>query len=359
MQRDSTIVVTHLSLEAFNDRSFEIVFDVYETIKNSEFTLVKEFLFHFGSDELYESLKYHQKVIYSMLYTGNFQYLQDFVVWKYSVYLHRGLNLDYFLLEYENWIYAVSKYLYSSNASEINEVYQFLINNHTHFVELAKAELDYSSLNPKYKISNDILYHILNGNKDKAKEIIINNISNSKDVFEFIEDVLVPILYKIGVLWQINQISVAKEHLATSIIHEILDEIAIIKQTQNPNKLAVVSVAGDELHNLATKIIAKFLEYSGFKVILFSSTMKQKDIINGIYELKPDLVVFSATLNANLSQLQKIVTELKISKIFKGYIVAGGQALFVHDEPVSLKDVDLQAKNIKDLKQFVITQFEG
>lgn len=351
---NETIKLTHLSLDSFNQKSFEIVFEVFENLKKSDLILVKEFIFYFDVEDLYESLKYHQKVLYSLLYTDNFDFIKDFTVWKYSVYLHRGLDLNYFLLEYEQWIFACSKYLYQAQAVEVIEVYNFLIANHGTFVKLAHDELEDSKKNPKYSIINDILHHILKGDKDKAKEVIIAEIKNSDNVFNFLENSIVPLMYKVGVLWQLNEISVAKEHLATSIIHEILDEVVLIdSNTTQKKRLAVVSVVGEELHTLGVKIVSKFLESKGFKTVQFASTLKKQDIINGIYEIKPDLVVFSITLSANLFILQQIVTELKESSIFKGYVIAGGQGLFENDKMASIKGIDLISKNLDAIDSFL------
>ena len=64
--------VTPISLEYFKQRSFEIIFDVFNCMNSVEDDLVKDYISSIGNEEFYESLKYHNDVVYSSLLTKNY-----------------------------------------------------------------------------------------------------------------------------------------------------------------------------------------------------------------------------------------------------------------------------------------------
>ena len=133
--------ITPISLEYFKQRSFEIIFNVFNSMNSSEDELIKDYVLTIESDELYESLKYHNDIFYSSILTKNYELMVNFFVWKYSVYNSRGINLDCFLKEYEFWKESILNYLYPSHASEINVIYDYLIFNHQNFkIEALKAK---------------------------------------------------------------------------------------------------------------------------------------------------------------------------------------------------------------------------
>ena len=71
MQNEMEYEVTPIALEYFKQRSFGIIFDVFNSMQICEDELVKEYVYTIGNDELYESLKYHNDVIYSSILTKN------------------------------------------------------------------------------------------------------------------------------------------------------------------------------------------------------------------------------------------------------------------------------------------------
>lgn len=348
--------VTPIALEYFKQRSFEITFDVFNSMNSSNDELIKEYILQIGNEELYESLKYHNEVVYSSILTKNYNLMKEFFIWKYSVYLARDVNVDCFLKEYEIWKDSISSYLYPSHASEINIIYDFMISNHNSLKTKALKTKNIV-VKEKYKdLFDELLAILLNGQKDDFYKIIQQDLKKfDNNVFLFVEELINPLMYKIGQMWQLNKISVAKEHLSSALVDEVINDFiqnSFIKKENKP--IAIISTVGNELHNLGIKIVGKFIENYEYNVKNLTSKISTRELINSIYDLKPALVVLSVTLPSNIATLQEIVKELKSDyNLFSGEVVVGGQGLVGEKGEIIIKDADFCCKNLEDLQTFL------
>lgn len=349
--------ITPISLEYFKQRSFEIIFNVFNSMNSSEDELIKDYVLTIESDELYESLKYHNDIFYSSILIKNYELMVNFFVWKYSVYNSRGINLDCFLKEYEFWKESILNYLYPSHASEINVIYDYLIFNHQNFkIEALKAKN--IVLDKKYQsLFDELLRVLLSGERNQFYNLIKKSLEEfDNNIFIFVEKLINPLMYEIGQMWQLNKISVAKEHLSTSLVDETINDfIQNSFITNNSNKLiAITSTVGNELHNLGIKIVGKFIETYGYSVKNMTSKISTKELINSIYDLKPSLVVLSVTLPSNIATLQEIVKDLKSNhNLFNGLVIVGGQGLFNNKQEILIKEADLCCETLDDLDNFL------
>jgi len=348
--------VTPISLEYFKQRSFEIIFDVFNCMQMCENELVRDYIDIIGTDELYESLKYHNDIICSSLLTNNYDLIHDFFAWKYSTYSSRNIDVDCFLIEYEFWKESILNHLYASHGSEINIIYDYLISNHL-YIKTKALNTKKIEINSNYqKLFDELLFILLNGQKDEFYSLIKKDLTKfDNNIFLFVEELIDPLMYKIGEMWQLNQLSVAKEHLASSLIDEVVNDFIKNDFVKQKNKLmAIISTVSSESHNLGIKIVGKFLETYGYNVKNLSSKITNKELINAIFDLKPNLVVLSITLPSNVANLQEIVNELKNdNNFFNGLVVVGGQGLFNDKQDVIIKEADFCCKTLDDLGRFL------
>ena len=346
------------TLQDSHEKSYEIVFEVYNNLQMCENILVKEYFHEISNDEFYESLKYHFDVFYSILNTKKFHLIDNFFIWKYSYCYKRKIDVDYFLIEYDFWKQSYTKYLYPSQSFEINMIYDYIINNHAYYKECS-LNFEDTSINVKHKeLFNKLLNCLLTSQRDEFYNLIVENLTTfNNDIFLFIKDIVNPLMYKIGLMWQFNEISVAKEHLATSIIDEVINDFLkkdLILESSIQNKpIALVSTVGKESHILPIKILTKFLQTKNYQVRNISSKLSNKELVNFIYELEPKLIVLSITLPSNIVSLKKLVKSLKDDEGFLGTIIVGGQALFNNEELIQIDGADFVARSLDDLDNYL------
>lgn len=167
--------VTPISLEYFKQRSFEIIFDVFNNMNSLENELVKEYLTSIGNAEFYESLKYHNDIMFSAMLTKNYQLIENFFIWKYSVCISRNIDVDCFLQEYELWKESILSHLYPSHSSEINVMYDYLILHHNRFKKKA-IKTKKITVNKEYEeLFEKLLIALQKVQKEEFKKLIKNN----------------------------------------------------------------------------------------------------------------------------------------------------------------------------------------
>jgi MerR family transcriptional regulator, light-induced transcriptional regulator len=160
---------------------------------------------------------------------------------------------------------------------------------------------------------------------------------------EFYDDILRPVLYDVGYLWQENKLDIGMEHVcsntANKTIHMITDSIKSNDKMEN----IIICTPDGELHNIACNIIESLLFEKGFRVFNVSPSIPTDSMINYIDETKPFMILISVTLKDNIGSAVRLIK--KISTIFNIPILVGGLAIN-HSS-------DIERKNIEAISPYV------
>lgn len=144
-------------------------------------------------------------------------------------------------------------------------------------------------------------------------------------------DVLAPAMVEIGTLWETARIGVAQEHLATQITQTVLarlapslDEAEAAPAGGAP-RLALVAGTPGELHAIGARMVADFLEASGWDVLLLGPDAPAAEIVAMTRERRPDVVALSTSLSFNLLAAGSVLAALRALPN-PPLLVAGGRA---------------------------------
>jgi MerR family transcriptional regulator, light-induced transcriptional regulator len=144
-------------------------------------------------------------------------------------------------------------------------------------------------------------------------------------------DVLAPAMVEIGELWETARIGVAQEHLATQITQTILARLAPTLEDAGSTRadgrprLALVAGTPGELHAIGSRMVADFLEASGWDVLLLGPDAPAGDILALTRERSPDVVALSTSLSFNLLAAGRVFAALRALQR-PPLLVAGGRA---------------------------------
>ncbi|MCT2536659.1 cobalamin-dependent protein [Aquibacillus koreensis] len=183
--------------------------------------------------------------------------------------------------------------------------------------------------------------YLLDADEQKAWEFLYSYIIDGKDSLYIFEQVLTPALRYIGYLWEENAISVADEHIASSICHFLMTKYSVVSETGKTNvakdkpKAMFTCVEGEE-HALGLKMVAALFDEYGWDTRLMGSNTPTTDIIAFANRWRPDIICLSLSTVYSIPHLIQTIKALeKLS--FNPQIIIGGRVISIYtlDEFIS------------------------
>ena len=203
-------------------------------------------------------------------------------------------------------------------------------------------------------IYNDYFHSLLAGERSKCLEVVQSLLDHEVEIKTLYLELFQKSLYEVGELWERNQISVATEHLTTSITESAMGLMQpLLFARERVGKKAVVSCIANEFHQVGGKMVADIFEMHGWDGYFLGANTPLADLLKMLNETKPDILCFSLSIYSNLPNLITSIETIKIE--FPGLqVLVGGQAFRWGGSEV-LKDlakVEL-LESIEDLEKYL------
>jgi methanogenic corrinoid protein MtbC1 len=153
---------------------------------------------------------------------------------------------------------------------------------------------------------------ILAGQRQAAVNIVEEALRAGHSQVDIYVEIFTAALRRIGELWELNQISVAQEHMATSITQYA---IAIIyPQMAHPGarrgSMVVTGVSG-ELHQIGANLLADAMEANGWTVRFLGTNLPASSVLSIVEESSADVLCISTTIVANLPSVVELVRTIR------------------------------------------------
>lgn len=191
-------------------------------------------------------------------------------------------------------------------------------------------------------ILNEFIDSLIKGDRKTCLKYVEDYIRENPDYIKLYEEVFKKSLYDIGEMWEFNKITVAAEHLATSITESLLNHIySDMKLPDSSGKKIILACIEKEEHQVGIKMVADVFENNGWETFFLGSNIPASELIIFIDSIKPDLLALSLSIYFNFTNLEKMIKLIR-TRFPDLPIIIGGQA-FRHGG----KDVLLDYGNIK------------
>jgi methanogenic corrinoid protein MtbC1 len=140
-------------------------------------------------------------------------------------------------------------------------------------------------------------------------------------------DLITPTLHEVGRRWEIGELGVAEEHLASAICEWLLAAIAgRTPRTVGPDdRRAVVGCPGGELHALGAMIVANVLAERGWRVLYLGAATPPDAWGPIVRARRMDAAVISTTTAAAVAQVPETLRAIREARR-ETVTVVGGQA---------------------------------
>ena len=179
------------------------------------------------------------------------------------------------------------------------------------------------------------LSNLLSGNHRECTSIVRRLLDDSVDIQSLYVDLFQRSLYEVGELWERNEISVAVEHLATSITENMLAVVFPSISAPDPSgKTVVVSCGANELHQIGGRIVADTFELHGWNSHFLGANTPCEDLLAMVDQKKPDMVALSICVYYNWSPFLRTL-EAVCGSFPDLPVLAGGQAFNWGDQDIS------------------------
>ena len=188
-------------------------------------------------------------------------------------------------------------------------------------------------------------------------ETILLKASSIMSQPQLIENLIIPLVYKVGDMWHDGTIRVANEHLATAVIRSFLVNL-IDQQTPSENAPIVISATprGQD-HELGALIAAVVASSAGWKVVYLGPNLPVEEIVAVTDKLEAKAVALSLVYPNDDQQLRKDLLNLERMLPGNTALLVGGRAasgyLHVLDEigAIVVKDTKQLRVEIETLRE--------
>lgn len=164
--------------------------------------------------------------------------------------------------------------------------------------------------------------------REALRLVLDEGVKRGVQVQQLLLDVIRPAQQEIGRLWQINQISIADEHVATAISQLALAQLyPYAERHATTHRRILVGCVEGELHDMGARMAADLLDLEGHDVIFLGASTPTDHLVNKVKAEEPDLVVLSITMTFHVGALQSAVARIRAEASPPPPIAAGGRAL--------------------------------
>lgn len=198
-----------------------------------------------------------------------------------------------------------------------------------------EAPLDTAT--PNGQLAAAYLVNLLEGNRRKARDLLIQRADAGQPISELYTSVLIAAQREIGRLWHAGDISIAEEHFATASTKLFIAHLAEHAQFKPPNnKTAVAATPSGNEHDLGILVVSQMLEFEGWSTVFLGPNLPTDEIVRSLNIFRSDLLVLSAALTVHLPVLRGIIEAVRQEDETKHCKVLVGGSAFQHDADLAI-----------------------
>jgi MerR family transcriptional regulator, light-induced transcriptional regulator len=174
-------------------------------------------------------------------------------------------------------------------------------------------------------LARQFLDTVRRGDRRTAGQMILDEVQGGTSVKTIYMQVFQRTQREIGRLWQTNQVGVAEEHLCTAATQMIMSQLyPYIFTGERKDRRAVIACVGGELHEIGARMVADFLEMSGWDTYFLGANTPPHTVLQTVIEHKVDVLALSATMTFHVSEVTSIISRLRAETSLTTRVLVGG-----------------------------------
>lgn len=267
---------------------------------------------------------YHLQYLTNAIAAGQKEIFLDYISWAKTMLLNYGVRTEDLLANLELLAQGFQELLPSEVSTTANEFLRAGINCIRAVPDQPPSYLRPD--NPHRNIAEQYLSSLLATDRNRALAFILDHVQSDIQVSDMYLNVFQPVQYEVGLLWQLNKISVGQEHYCTAVTQFIMSQLyPFIMQKDKNEKRVVTSCVGEDLHELGLRMVADFFEMNGWQTYYLGANTPTDSILKMIEKEEADVLALSVTMAFHLGTARKVIDEIRTSAVGRHIkILVGG-----------------------------------
>lgn len=141
-----------------------------------------------------------------------------------------------------------------------------------------------------------------------------------------LEDLILPLLARIGDLWQAGSFSIVHEHMATSSIRTFVGKLSAAYEIPLSAPLLIVTTPSGELHELGALAAAATAAGEGWRVTYLGPNLPAAEILKAVHQDHVRAIALSIIYPSDNPEVRKELLHLRRSLPLDVTLMAGGAA---------------------------------
>lgn len=158
-----------------------------------------------------------------------------------------------------------------------------------------------------------------------ARQLVVQLRTEGASIGTLYANLFAPALRKIGEMWALGEISVAEEHVASSLVEQLMallyPEIFVSRRSSR-ERVLMASAAG-ERHVIGLRMVADIFEGRGYDVLFLGADTPTAECVEASRRYEPEVIVLAAYTAEAASELG-VAVRLLLELAPEGTILAGG-----------------------------------
>lgn len=178
-------------------------------------------------------------------------------------------------------------------------------------------------------VREEFVAALIAGDANLAEIIALDAVSQGTSVADLYVDVIGPALAEIGHGWEIGVISIADEHLATGIAHDVMKLVSrtATRYPRRSRERVLLAAVGGEAHITGLRMIGDLAEGRGFDVRYLGPAVPVGTFSSIVAKHEPEFVGLSVTIAGWGDDLERVLHEIDSSGHKPRGILVGGAAV--------------------------------
>ena len=203
-------------------------------------------------------------------------------------------------------------------------------------------------------LSGPLVVALLAGCEHNVGRILQEARERGADLARISTELIEPAFLQIGEMWTRGDISIAEEHLATSLVTRLIARPAGAAPRRSGAPRIVLACLSGEFHELGLRIISEVAREAGWEPEELGGNVPRSALVAFLGQRPPQAVGLSISLSSNIPECSEAIRLCR--KAAPGTKVLVGGRIFRADPDLgSLLDADYVAPDVLSLRDWLRT----